>query len=93
MIANNEYFDGNVKSLGFENSDGRATVGVMEKGQYEFNTGAPEKMTLISGRWELKLPGSDSYVPYEAGVTVSIPGNSAFQLNILEPSAYHCAFV
>lgn len=93
MITDNEYFDGNVKSLGFENAQGRATVGVMEKGEYEFNTASPEKMTLISGSWELKLPGSDAYVPFGAGETVSIPGDSVFQLRIVETSAYHCAFV
>ena len=92
MISNNEYFNGNVKSLGFENSNGRATVGVMEEGEYEFNTGAPEKMTLISGAWAIQLPGSDGFVSYGQGETVAIAGNSSFKLKISQPSAYHCAF-
>ena len=92
MIQNNEYFDGKVKSLGFENGNGRATVGVMDPGDYEFNTGAPELMTLISGSWVLQLPGSNSFVTFAVGETASIPGNSKFKLRIAEQSAYHCAF-
>ena len=92
MISNNEYFNGNVKSLGFENSSGKATVGVMAPGEYEFNTGAPEQMTLISGKWAICLPDSDSFVDFAIGEVVRIPGNSRFKLQIPEPSAYHCAF-
>ncbi|MBN2344388.1 MAG: pyrimidine/purine nucleoside phosphorylase [Deltaproteobacteria bacterium] len=93
MITANAYYDGNVKSLGFENGSGRATVGVMEKGDYEFSTGAPEKMTLISGAWALQLPESDEFVPFGVGETVSIPGDSSFKLQISEPSAYHCMYM
>lgn len=93
MIKVNEYFNGTVKSLGFENTSGKATVGVMEPGEFEFGTGSPEKMTLISGSWEIKLPGESNFKTYAKGVTVNVPGNSKFQLKILEQSAYHCEFV
>lgn len=93
MIKVNEYFNATVKSLGFENASGKATVGVMEAGEFEFGTGAPEKMTLISGKWEIKLPGETAFKPYAKGFAVSIPGDSKFQLKILEQSAYHCEFV
>jgi len=92
MIKNNEYFDGKVKSLGFENTNGRATVGVMEPGQYAFSTEAPEHMTLISGSWTLKLPGSDRFMNFALGVTAEIPANSRFELNIEVQSAYLCEF-
>ena len=45
----NEYFDGNVKSIGFENSEGRATAGVMAVGDYEFGTSENELMKIVSG--------------------------------------------
>ena len=93
MINVNEYFNGTVKSLGFENAAGKATVGIMEAGEYEFGTGAPEKMTLISGTWEIKLPGETAFKGYAKNVTVNIPANSKFQLKIAEQSAYHCEFV
>lgn len=92
MIQVNEYFNGTVKSLGFENTSGKATVGIMEPGDYEFGTGAPEKMTLISGKWTIKLPGETEFKSYAKGVTVTIPGNSKFQLKISEQSAYLCQY-
>ena len=50
MLQVNEYFSGNVKSIGFDNADQRATVGVMAPGEYEFGTGAPE-LSNCSARW------------------------------------------
>ena len=93
MIKVNEYFNGTVKSLGFENAKGKATVGIMEAGEFEFGTGAPEKMTLISGSWKIKLPGETDFKAYSVGFTVNVPGNSKFQLQIQEQSAYLCEFV
>jgi uncharacterized protein YaiE (UPF0345 family) len=93
MIKVNEYFNGTVKSLGFENSQGKSTVGIMEAGEYEFGTGAPERMTLISGSWQIKLPGESEFKNYKANVAVNIPANSKFQLQIQEQSAYFCEFV
>ena len=92
-ITVNEYFEGNVKSLSVVNSNGKQTVGVMAAGEYEFGTGSPEEMTLVSGKWELQIPGVDAgFKPYAAGVTAKIPGNAKFQLKILETSAYLCRF-
>lgn len=36
MFNVNEYFNGNVKSLGFEDKKGAVTIGVMAAGEYEF---------------------------------------------------------
>ena len=39
MLKNNEYFDGKVKSIGFDSeSTGAASVGVMAVGEYTFGT-------------------------------------------------------
>jgi uncharacterized protein YaiE (UPF0345 family) len=35
MISANEYFDGNVKSLGYKFAIRNSTVGVMEVGEYD----------------------------------------------------------
>ena len=93
MIPVNEYFDGKVKSLSFTPVEGKATVGVMAAGEYEFGTGAPEKMTLIRGEWSLQLPGSSEFVPFAEGVTAKIPGDSKFQLHIARDSAYLCEYI
>ena len=44
-----EYFNGTVKSIGFEMSEGPATVGVMAPGEYEFGTAKAEVMHVVAG--------------------------------------------
>lgn len=61
MLQVNEYFSGNVKSIGFDNADQRATVGVMAPGEYEFGTGAPELMVVIRGALTVLLPGATEW--------------------------------
>jgi uncharacterized protein YaiE (UPF0345 family) len=93
MVKVNEYFEGKVKSLSVENTAGKQTVGVMLAGEYEFGTGSAEEMTLISGQWELRIPGVEGgFKEYAVGVTAHIPANAKFQLKILETSAYLCRF-
>jgi purine/pyrimidine-nucleoside phosphorylase len=92
MIAVNEYFDGKVKSLGFQNQDGTLTSGVMLAGEYEFGTSCKEYMTLISGEWQVQLPNSDTFVTYAKGTTFEVPANCKFQLKVQQTSAYLCAY-
>jgi hypothetical protein len=92
-IQVNEYFEGKVKSLKLSNSAGNQTVGVLLAGEYEFGTGSPEEMTLVSGRWELQIPGvAGGFKAYGPGVTANIPGTTKFQVRALETSAYLCRF-
>ena len=56
MLETNEYFDGNVKSIGFKTATLPATVGVMEMGEYEFGTSQKETMTVVSGALTVMLP-------------------------------------
>ena len=44
MFKVNEYFDGKVKSVAFETTDGSATIGVMAQGEYVFGTSTVEHM-------------------------------------------------
>ena len=61
MFNTNEYFDGKVKSIGFETPEGKATIGVMAVGEYEFVTSTVEYMTVTSGKLTVLLPGSDEW--------------------------------
>lgn len=62
MLKVNDYFSGKVKSIGFDAaSTGRASVGVMEAGEYTFTTGQPEEMTVISGALKTLLPGANDW--------------------------------
>ena len=47
MLEVNDYFAGQVKSIGFQDGERRATVGVMAPGEYRFNTGAPVVMVRV----------------------------------------------
>lgn len=93
MIKNNEYFGGNVKSLGFENEEGSATVGVMDPGEYEFSTGLKEIMTIVSGSMKVQLPNATNWKTFQKGQSFEVPKNSKFQLQIDEPVAYFCSFI
>lgn len=92
-IAHNTYFDGGVQSLGFEFDGRRATVGVIAPGTYHFDTGAPERMTVVSGELEALLPGADSWSTHPSGTVFEIPGSSGFDVRATVPSAYLCEFL
>jgi purine/pyrimidine-nucleoside phosphorylase len=92
MLTVNEYFDGKVKSIGADNSNGKQTVGVMLAGDYEFGTSEYEYMNLVSGSWEVKLPGSSEFVKYEQGSSFEVEANQKFQLKVAEKSVYLCRY-
>jgi purine/pyrimidine-nucleoside phosphorylase len=92
MINVNEYFGGAVKSLGFEDASGKATVGVMDPGSYEFGTSTPETMKVVSGTMSVRLPGQSEYRDYAEGSTFSVPANAKFQLKLAAQAAYLCLY-
>jgi len=92
MLKTNEYFDGKVKSIGFETDTLPASVGVMETGEYVFNTDANEKMTVISGSMTIQLADSGVITTYEAGESFDVPANSSFNVNVSSPTSYLCVY-
>jgi len=88
----NDYFDGNVTSIGFENSEGRATAGVMAAGEYEFGTSENERMKIVSGSLNAKLPGSDVFETFAAGGEFKVPANTKFNVHVTESTAYLCFY-
>ena len=92
MLQVNEYFSGNVKSIGFDNANQRATVGVMAPGEYESGTGAPEVMVVIRCALTVLLPGSSDWQTFAAGQEFNVPGNSKFQLKVAQDTAYLCEY-
>lgn len=93
MLKSNEYFDGNVKSIGFEHKGDKATVGVMAAGHYEFNTAAPERMTVVKGALTIQLKDEDEWRTYQAGQAFQVPGHSSFKLEVKQATAYLCEFL
>ena len=92
MISVNEYFDGNVKSLGYNSADGKSTIGVIEKGEYEFGTSQHETMVVIEGVLEALLPDSTNWLTYVKGQSFEIEANKSFKVKASEQVAYLCKY-
>lgn len=92
MPTANEYFDGKVKSIGFQTKTQPATVGVMSVGEYEFSTSKKEVMTVVSGCYTVKLPGSDEWKDYGVGDSFNVEANVSFHVKVNEETAYLCTY-
>ena len=92
MLKVNEYYDGQVKSISLENEEGRETVSVMMKGEYEFATSSTEYMTVVSGRMKVMLPGNDFWKEYKPFETFIIPPEKKFRVLLEETAAYKCLY-
>jgi uncharacterized protein YaiE (UPF0345 family) len=92
MLKVNEYFDGNVKSIGFQTASLPATVGVMAPGEYDFGTSQKEVMTVVSGSLTVKLPGNETWQVFAEGESFEVPANTRFQLKVAVDTAYLCTY-
>jgi len=92
MLKVNEYFDGKVKSIGFQTATLPATIGVMVPGEYEFGTSQKEVMTVVSGALTVKLPGNESWQTFAAGDAFEVAANCKFQLKVAVDTAYLCTY-
>jgi len=93
VLPVNEYFQGNVKSIGLTVDDGRATVGVMAPGNYEFGTATIEIMKIVTGRLSVKLPGRSDWKEFGAGSEFRVDANQKFQLKVAADTAYLCLYL
>ncbi len=92
MFSVNEYFDGNVKSLGFENKDGAVTIGVMAAGEYEFGTSTKEYMTVTSGNMTVLLPNETNWKTYNEFETFIVEKDTKFKVRVGEATSYKCVY-
>ncbi|WP_183562847.1 pyrimidine/purine nucleoside phosphorylase [Mucilaginibacter sp. SP1R1] len=92
MINVNEYFEGAVKSLAYNTSEGRSTIGVIEKGTYEFGTSSHETMTVIEGALEALLPGEQNWKTFTGGQTFEVEAGTSFQVKTSVQSSYLCKY-
>ena len=92
MLQVNEYFSGTVKSIALQEPEGRATVGVMEQGDYEFGTDCIEIMTVVAGKLTVKLPDAPNWYDYMPGDSFQVQANVKFQLKVPVDTAYLCRY-
>ena len=92
MFNVNEYFDGKVKSLGFENKVGAVTIGVMAAGDYEFGTSTKEYMTVTSGSMKVLLPGETDWKTFNEFETFIAEKSTKFKVRVDESTSYKCVY-
>jgi purine/pyrimidine-nucleoside phosphorylase len=92
MINVNEYFDGTVKSLGYDSAEGKSTIGVIEAGEYEFGTSSHETMVVIEGELIAQLPGSEAWTSFTNGQSFEVPANSSFKVKANSQTSYLCKY-
>lgn len=90
-IAHNVYFDGKVQSLGLETAKGRATLGVMKKGTYQFSTSSPEKMVVVAGVMNVKLQDG-KWTKYIEQGKFDVAAGTAFDIICDTDVAYICYY-
>ena len=92
MFKVNEYYEGKVKSLAFQDEEGDATLGIMAPGEYEFATSQREYMTVITGEMKVLLPDTNDWKLFQAGQTFIVDPDKKFQLEITQNSTYLCRY-
>ena len=92
MLKVNEYFDGKVKSIGFEDSEGPVTSGVMEEGDYTFSTSSKELMIVVTGVLTIKRPEDAEWMTFNAGQSFNVPADVSFDVRVEQPTAYICRY-
>lgn len=92
MLSINQYFDGKVASIGLQTATLPATIGVMDIGDYQFDTSQHEVISIVSGQLSVKLPDSDGYQDFYAGDKFEVAANKSFLLNVPIQTAYFCTY-
>lgn len=92
--AANVYFDGRCVSHSFTTASGeRKSAGVIFPGPVlTFGTAAPETMDLTAGRCRIKLAGAEEWSEYAGGQSFEVPGDSSFDIEVLELLDYVCSY-
>lgn len=89
----NVYFDGKCVSHGVTLADGsKKSVGVILPATLTFNTGAPEIMELVDGECRVRLKGVADWTTYRGGQSFQVPGDSSFDIDVVQTLHYICHF-
>lgn len=90
----NVYFDGGVVSRTVLFPDGsKKTLGIMQPGEYTFDTADPEIMEILSGDLDVRLPGSKEWRRVKGGESFEVPAHSEFRMQVKRLTDYCCSFI
>jgi len=90
----NVYFGGSVTSRAVLFPDGsKKTLGIMQLGEYEFNTDAAEVMEILAGDLDVLLPGAKGWTTVGKGQQFRVPANSTLQLRVRALTDYCCTYL
>lgn len=90
----NVYHDGRVTSRTVITSAGaKLTLGVMLPGTFHFSTDAAERIEVTQGHCRVKLAGESGWKDYRAGQSFDVPGNTGFDIEIVQLLDYVCHFL
>jgi purine/pyrimidine-nucleoside phosphorylase len=92
MFNVNEYFGGTVKSISLDSAEGKATIGVMAKGEYEFGTSTIEVMTVISGKLTIQQSGEKEWKTYKKFESFVVEKGVKFKVKCEEDTPYFCLY-
>ncbi|MFC9475956.1 pyrimidine/purine nucleoside phosphorylase [Nocardia sp. NPDC056952] len=89
----NVYFDGKCVSYSLELPDGASvSVGVIQPSSLTFATNAPEIMELVAGEANVTLAGTTEPITYRAGESFKVPGDSSFDIEVVDTMHYVCYY-
>ena len=92
MFEVSEYFEGKVKSIGFQTETLPATVGVMAAGDYEFGTSQFETMTVVSGALTVQLPDHEQWQTFGPNQQFTVQANQNFKVKVSSDTVYLCTY-
>jgi uncharacterized protein YaiE (UPF0345 family) len=91
----NVYFEGRVVSHTLLlPGDVKKTIGLIYPGSYHFDTGAPERMEIISGECQVTLDRQAGPTSYPAETYFDVPGKGGFTIEVTSGVCqYICSFL
>lgn len=90
----NLYFGGLVSSRTLHFPDGsRKTLGIMQPGEFEFTTDAPELMEILTGELDALLPGEEQWRQFGGGESFAVPAHAQFRVRVRSLTDYCCSFL
>lgn len=92
--AANIYFDGKVTSRTIEFANGeKKSLGIMQPGDYRFETAQKELMEIQSGEIEFRNAGESEWQTVRGGGAFEVLAESYFDIKVHQVTDYCCSYL